>query len=147
MQKRRISSKSQAGFTLIEVLVAVIVAALFISAFSQMYIIQSRLSTEMETYEQADELAYSNLRTYAFGKAPTWFTCTYLSGSPVPVELIDSDDPVEGLPGPVSQSVVATAPYGCGGSSGAIGYPIKVVSTVTYGADGRKVVHATYTTY
>lgn len=147
MRKRHVSSPKEAGFTLIEVLIAVIVAALFISAFGQMYIIQSRLSSEMDTYELADELAYSNLRTYAFGKSPTWFTCTYASGSPVPVELIDSDDPVEGLPGPVSQSVVATAPYGCGGSSGAIGYPIKVVSTVTYDTDGRTVVHATYTTY
>ena len=147
MQQRRNSSTKAAGFTLIEVLVAVVVAALFISAFSQMYIIQSRLSSEMETYEQADALAYSNLRTYAFGKAPTWFTCTYQSGSPVAVNLIDSDDSVEGLPGPVSQTVVATAPYGCGGSSGAIGYPIKVVSTVTYGTDGRTVVHATYTSY
>lgn len=147
MQKTRVPSSKAAGFTLIEVLVAVVVAALFISAFSQMYIIQSRLATEMDTYEQADALAYTNLRTYAFGKAPTWFTCTYSSGSPVPMNLIQSDDAVEGLPGPVSQTVVATAPYGCGGSSGTIGYPIKVVSTVTYGPDARKVVHATYTTY
>lgn len=147
MHTRRAPLQKQAGFTLIEVLIAVIVAALFISAFSQMYIIQSRLSSEMDTYEQADALAYSNLRTYAFGKAPTWFTCTYSNGSPVAVNLINSSAPVDGLPAPVSQTVVATAPYGCGGSSGSIGYPIKVVSTVTYGTDGRNVVHATYTTY
>lgn len=147
MQKRHVSPSKQAGFTLIEVLVAVIVAALFISAFSQMYIIQSRLSTEMDTYEQADALAYTNLRTYAFGKAPTWFTCIYTNGVPESMNLIQSNDAVDGLPGPVSQSVIATAPYGCGGSSGTIGYPIKVISTVTYGPDARKVVHATYTTY
>jgi len=137
----------QSGFTLIEVLVAVVVAALFITAFSQMYIIQSRIAKDMKTFDKADMLAYSNLRTYAYGKAPTWFTCSHTSTNPDAVVLINSTDPVEGLPSPVTQNVTATAPYDCGGASGTTGYPIKVVSTVTYGPDGRTVTHATYATY
>lgn len=138
---------SQAGFTLIEVLVAVVIAALFIIAFVQMYVVQARLSSDMSSYNKAELLAYGNLRTFAYGKAPTWFTCTYSSGSPQPVTLLSSSAAVEGIPSPVTQSVVATAPYGCGGGTAALGYPIKVVSTVTYGPDGRTVTHATYSTY
>lgn len=141
------SQASQAGFTLIEVLVAVVVAALFITAFVQMYIVQSRLSSEMSSYNKAELLAYDNLRTFAYGKAPTWFTCTYSNGSPQAVTLLSSSAAVEGIPSPVSQSVVATAPYGCGGGTASLGYPIKVVSSVTYGSDARKVTHATYSTY
>ena len=135
------------GFTLVEVLITVVVATLFIVAFSQLHIAQSRISTTMNTYSRADQLAYNNLRIYANGKSPTWFDCTYVSGAPKPMNLINSTDPVDGLPSPLIQSVVATAPYGCGGGSSGIGYPIKVVSTVTYGSDAKVIVHATYSTY
>jgi len=134
------------GFTLVEVLITVVVATLFIVAFSQLHIAQSRISSTMNAYTKADLLAYNNLRIYANGKAPTWFECTYASGSPVPMNLLTSTD-AAGLPTPVSQTVVATAPYGCGGGSSGIGYPIKVVSTVTYGSDAKVIVHATYSTY
>jgi len=137
------------GFTLVEVLITVIVAAVFIITFSQLHIVQSRLANITTAYDTADLLAYNNLRIYAYGKAPNWFTCTYSGGSPVDVTLLSSSAAVKGLPSPVSQTVVASAPYGCGGSSSGIGYPIRVVSTVKYDAlpNQKVVVHATYSTY
>lgn len=140
-------ASDQRGFTLVEILVTIIVATVFIMTISQLHITQSKVTSYVDAYNTADLLAYNNLRTYAYGKAPTWFECEYASGNPKPMTLIAKTDPVEGLPSPVSQSVIATAPYGCGGGSAGIGYPIRVVSTVTYGADARVVVHATYATY
>ena len=148
MNERQASAfNATAGFTVVEVIIAVVLAALFVISISQIYIVQTRLSSITSAYNTADLLAYNNLRTYAYGKAPTWFECEYTSGSPVPQTLLTSTDPVDSLPKPVTQTVVASAPYGCGGSSSGIGYPIRVVSTVAYGNDGKTVVHATYSTY
>lgn len=137
----------QAGFTLVEVIVTIIIATLFILAITQLSIAQSKVSSSLNARTTADLLAYNNLRTYAYGKAPTWFECNYSGSDPLPMTLINNTDPVDGLPSPVVQSVIATAPYGCGGGSSGIGYPIRVVSTVTYGSDAKVVVHATYATY
>jgi len=134
------------GFTIVEVLVTIVVTTVFVLAIAQVSVIQSQLSASYQMYSTADLLAYNNLRTYANGKAPTWFTCTYASGSPLPVTLLSSSSDVNGLTSPVTQSVVATAPYGCGGGTSSNGYPIKIVSTVSY-ASGRTVQHATYATY
>ena len=139
--------KSNEGFTLIEVLVTVVIAAIFIITFSQLHIVQSRVGNIMNSYDAADMLAYNNLRTYAYGTSPNWFDCVYSGGNPQPMTVLDSTAPVEGIPSPVRQTIIATAPYGCGGGSSGIGYPIKVVSTVTYDTDSKVVVHATYSTY
>jgi len=147
MKKIMRQASGSSGFTLVEVLVTIIVAAIFILAFSQLHIVQSRVSTISTAYDTADLLAYNNLRTYAYGEAPNWFNCVYSGGNPQPMTLLSSTSPVSGLPSPVTQTVVATAPYGCGGSSSGIGYPIRVTSTVTYDTDSKVVVHATYSTY
>lgn len=138
---------TRAGFTLVEVIVTVVIAAVFIAAFTQLHITQSRISSVMTAYAQADLLAYNNLRIFANGKTPTWFDCNYTGSVADPMTLLTSTDPVNGIPSPVIQSVIATAPYGCGGGSAGIGYPIRVVSTVTYGKDAKVIVHATYSTY
>lgn len=143
----RVSYSRNAGFTLVEVLVTIIIATLFIVTITQLSVSQSKIAANNSSYNQADLLAYNNLRTYAYGKAPTWFICSYTGANPDPMNLISKTDPVSGLPSPVIQSVIATAPYGCGGGSSGIGYPIKVVSTVTYGPSAKVVVHATYATY
>jgi Tfp pilus assembly protein PilX len=140
-------NQRQEGFTLVEVFVTIVIATLFIIAISQLYITQVRISTSVTSYNNADILASNNLRTYAYGKAPSWFNCTYTGQTPNAMNLLTSTSDVSGIQSPVSQSVVATAPYGCGGSSSGIGYPIKVVSKVTFGKEGKTVVHATYSTY
>ena len=135
------------GFTIVEVLVTVVVIALFIVAFSQLQVTQSRMVSNSIAYNNADLAAYNNLRTFAYGRAPTWFQCEYSGGNPLPQTLLSNSNAIDGVPSPVTQTVIATAPYGCGGGSSGIGYPIKVVSTVTYGPTNKVVVHATYSTY
>ncbi|MDB5162918.1 MAG: hypothetical protein JWO54_502 [Candidatus Saccharibacteria bacterium] len=137
----------QAGFTLVEVFVTIVIAALFVGSITQLYIAQTQVSKSMTSYSTADLLSQDNLRTYAYGASPSWFECTYVSSAPQPMILLDSTADVSGIQSPVIQSVIATAPYGCGGSSSSNGYPIKVVSKVTYGKDAKTVVHATYSTY
>lgn len=144
--KSRLQQNS-AGFTIVEVVVTIVISALFIATIVQLTIVQSKLSSTVSAYNTADMLAYNNLRTYAYGKSPSWFNCEYSGGNPLPNTLLSSTNPVDGLPSPVEQTVIATAPYGCGGGSSGIGYPIKVVSTVKYGSDEKVVVHATYSTY
>lgn len=135
------------GFSVVEVIIAISIASFFVISIVQIYIFQTRLSSTTSAYNTADLLAYNNLRTYAYGKAPTWFECVYDSGSPLPQTVLNSSADVNSIPSPVTQTVVATAPYGCGGASPGIGYPIKVVSTVTYGSNAKVVVHATYSSY
>ena len=139
--------RQQAGFTLVEMLVTITIGALFIASITQLYITQTQVSKSVTSYSTAEILSNDNLRTYAYGESPSWFDCTYVSGSPAPMVLLNSTADVSGIQSPVIQSVIATAPYGCGGSSSSIGYPIKVVSKVTYGKDAKTVVHATYSTY
>lgn len=134
------------GFTIVEILVTLVVTTVFVIAIAQVSVIQSQLSGSYQMYNTADLLAYNNLRAWANGKSPSWFTCTYASGNPQPVTLLSSSANVSGLTPPVTQSVVATAPYGCGGGTSTNGYPIKITSTVTY-ASGRTVQHATYASY
>jgi prepilin-type N-terminal cleavage/methylation domain-containing protein len=147
MKQKQNKLNSNKGFTLAEVVITIAIASIFVISIAQIYTVQTRISSISAGYNAADLLAYNNLRTYAYGKAPTWFQCTYSGSTPQPMNLINSTGDVSGIPSPVIQSVVATAPYGCGGSSSGIGYPIRVTSTVTYGKDARKVVHATYSTY
>lgn len=147
MLQAKINQSRNQGFTLVEILITVVIAAVFIITFSQLHIVHSRIGKMMSAYDTADLLAYNNLRTYAYGKAPSWFDCTYSGGNPESKTKLNITTPVEGIPSPVTQTVIATAPYGCGGGSTGSGYPIRVVSTVTYGPDAKVVVHATYATY
>jgi Tfp pilus assembly protein PilV len=147
MKKFKTNQESQAGFTLIEALITIIIATLFVIAISQLYITQVRITTALTSYNNADLLASNNLRTYAYGKPPTWFVCTYTGSVADTKTILNKNNAVDGIQSPVLQTVVATAPYGCGGGSSGIGFPIKVVSTVTFGSESKTVVHATYATY
>lgn len=142
--------QKQFGFTIIEVIATIFVAAIFIGAIFQIFIVQSQLTSSIVAYNNADSLAYNNLRQYAYGGQPKWFVCQYPGGNtsqPAIAQSLPVTNATTGIPGPVAQEVIATAPYGCGGGQSGMGYPIKVVSTVTYGLDARKVSHATYVSY
>jgi hypothetical protein len=141
------AGRHEDGYLLVEVIVTLVAATLFLGGIFSLYTTQTQLSGSVSFFNNADRLAYNNLRIYANGRSPTWFTCTYVSGAPQSVTLVSSTSAVDGVPSPVIQSVVATAPYGCGGGSTGLGYPIRVVSSVTYGLGARKVVHATYATF
>lgn len=138
-------NKRQSGFTVIELLVTIIVAALFVGVFYQMYVILVTINANARNTAQASNLSYSNMRRYPTASS-TGLNCqtttaqpggvSYLKGSSTPNFVTNGD--YQEL-GPVSEVVVASFPYGCS----AIYDVIKLVSTVTYGRNS-KVSYATY---
>lgn len=146
------------GYTVVELIITIIVATIFLVSLVSMmgYVTDSAIDARRK--ETASNLAYNNLRKYASGERPLWFTCIgdetseitppFSDGKTYPNAtgqvLIDETSQIitEDLPPPVVQKVFAIAPYGCGNS--AKGMPIRIQSEVTYGSSGRKMVHATY---
>ncbi|MDO4773740.1 MAG: prepilin-type N-terminal cleavage/methylation domain-containing protein [Candidatus Saccharibacteria bacterium] len=139
---------SSLGFTLVEVIVTLLVATIFVGVILGIYAHISSVNAAIRTHHIADMAAYNNLRRYANHRPPNWFQCTYDAGAslPRPITLVATTDSISGLPGPITQTVVATAPYGCH-TNDTNGFPIKIVSTITYGSSGRSVTHATYASY
>lgn len=134
-------SHTQSGFTLVEVLTTIVVALVFLlSAFQLTGTIQ-QLSITGNQQTVADTLAYSNMRLYANGEAPSeWFDC--IDNGSTPDILLDSTSPISNLPAPVLQRIEATAPYGCSD-----GMPVRVESYVQYGKSNRKISHAIFVSY
>lgn len=150
-----------AGFSLVELIITIIVATAFLTSVAGVMSFINSSATDARQQEAASELAYNNLRMYANSEKPRWFDCIgdessertppFSDGKSKPgatgqVLLENSStNPINNLPGPVIQKVVAVAPYGCGES--AAGMPIRIQSEVVYGPNNRKMVHATYVTY
>ena len=139
------SRTNQKGFTLIETIVTLVVSLIFTITIIGLFLFIRSINSTAKAYHAADALAYDNLRIYANGQPPTWFKCTYPSGSSTPssMTLIDKTDNVNGIPSPVRQLVIAEAPYGC---SDKMSEPIKITSTVIYGSFKKKITHTTYST-
>ena len=142
----------QNGFTTIEVIVVILVSASFIASISQMISYVSNTAQDAHREEVARNLAYNNMRIYANGQQPLWFTCSAATNGAVTPDgtgqvLINttSASPVNGLPGPVRQKVTAFAPYGCGGENA--GMPVRILSEVSYDNPAKEEVHATYVGY
>ena len=140
------SRTNQKGFTLIETIVTLVVSLIFTITIIGLFLFIRSINSTAKAYHTADALAYENLRIYANGQPPTWFKCTYPSGSSTPssMTLIDKTDNVNGIPSPVRQIVIAEAPYGCNDEK--MSEPIKITSTVIYGSFGKKITHTTYST-
>ncbi len=141
---------SQDGYTVVELLVVILISTAFILTISQAIGAIGTSAAESTRMNVASNLAYNNLRLYANGQKPNWFTCnastdikTY-PGAAGQI-LIEETITYPSLPSPVVQKVVASAPFGCGSSGG--GMPVRVQSTVTYGSPGKTMVHATYVSY
>lgn len=140
----------QQGFTLIELVTSIVVGLVFIIVIYQIQMISTTLSVAQARYSKASSIAYANLRKYANDLQPKWFTCIY-SGTPSAPQNVSlspnpANAPIDGLPSPTTQTIIASAPYGCGGSATS-GYPIRVESTVTYGSDNRSVTHVSYVAF
>lgn len=151
--------KSSEGFTAVELLVTIIVAAMFAVSLYQLLTVVTTTSSAARSRATASDVAYANLRKYASANStPTWFTCstasgasntndvtvnssaagsTLISGTLVPTTV--------GLPGPVSYSVKALAIFGCSGVN--TGKPIRVESQVTYGPQNTVIKHSTLVGY
>lgn len=135
----------QAGFTVVEMMVTIVVGAMYAMVFSGLYVVVSAQTSAANQRAVASDLAYSNLRKYHTTVAPAWFVCdanSDLITYPSATGQVLMNSAVTGLANiqpPVQQAVKAFAPQGCGAQM-----PVKVVSTVTYGASSRTVTHATY---
>lgn len=128
-------STKQSGFTIVELLTTVIVAAIFVGVFYQMFVVLVGVNANARNVAQASNLAYSNMRRYPTA-ASTGLTCSASSTNLINTTGTDSDYPELG---PVTETVTASYPYGCA----AVYDVIKLVSVVTYRGT-TKVSYATY---
>lgn len=148
---------SETGFTIVEVIVTLTLAALFVAFFVQMF--ESIAAQQFSASRQAvaHNIAYSNLSKIPNSNAiedllgtGNGYVCSnsensLTSNSSAPgTIIIASDGPhietnTQGLPNP-TQEVRAYSPLGCGNRL------IKIESTVTYGFTSTQgeAVHATY---
>lgn len=128
-------STQQSGFTVVELLTSIIVAALFVGVFYQLFVVLITVNASARNMAQASSLAYSNMRRYPTA-ASTSLTCSTNSTS-----LLNTTGSETSYPdlGSVTETVTASYPYGCT----AIYDVVKLVSTVRYGTNS-KVSHATY---
>lgn len=130
------------GFTIVEVLVAVIISVLLIIGIYSAVSGSLRISVGNTQRNSASNLAYANLRNFANGRDATWWpagACT--TGSTV--QLMNSTVSVPNIPSPVTQTVTASVPYGCNSPTNIAVY--KLESVVTYGPKNIEVRHATFT--
>ncbi|HMS93402.1 MAG TPA: prepilin-type N-terminal cleavage/methylation domain-containing protein [Candidatus Saccharibacteria bacterium] len=121
----------QSGFTTVELLIALFIAAIFLGAGHQLYNAIVQDSGEARQRAQANNIAYNMLRRYA-DSAPS--VCT--PGTAVNNTLVPN--PPDNL-----KNVRHTITYDCPQSS-LLGLT-RVVVRVTYGSDAQEVVHAMYT--
>lgn len=146
--------KSSDGFTAVELLVTIIVAAMFTITLYQLMISVNNSSTAARNRATASDIAYTNLRKYASSGA-VWKDfltpssandlsvnssaagTTLMSGSLTPSNV--------DLPGPVTYSVKALCVFGCSGLNA--NAPIRIESTVTYGPRNIIIKHATLVPY
>ena len=156
-------SHSRNGFKVVEMVVTIVVSGLLILSIFQVIGSTNNLSIEATRRTIASNIAYNNMRKYANGKKPMWFQCIgddasettppFSDGKTKPnatgqvLMTITSPGKKDILPAPVTETVIAVAPYGCGSS--ASGLPIRVQSQVTYGVGTaqKTITHATYVTY
>lgn len=139
----------QSGFSTVELLVSLFIAAAFVTIFYQLFVVIDRLASDGYQRSVASNLAYANLRMYATTDSPTWFVCdnssdlkTYPSGTG---QVLLTGTVTADLPPPVTRSVIATAPYGCAATGS--GMPVRIESLITYGPQNKKVNHTTYVGY
>lgn len=136
--------RNDGGFTIVEVIGAIVLVAIFSIMITQLYIMQSQISGSWLQFEKAEQIAYNNLETYARYVAEQTTVCTDYPTTTTEKQQMVSTVPVGGLPSPVTQTVTSSMPYGCSVAQLGEGIPIKVVSTVTYGPNAKKTTYGTY---
>lgn len=139
--------REEAGFTIVETVVTLVVMTLFVAIAMQLHYQVTSISIVQLQQSIASSLAYDNMRAYANGSAPNWFACEGTSPGATTKTIKNETGSVDGLPGQVEQKVIVSAPYGCSSSTTTnyLGMPIRVESTVSYAE--RSVTHVTYTAF
>ncbi|SRR6266496_4744050 len=135
------------GFSTVELLLTIAVAALFLSAFYQLFTAVSQSNAIAQQQTTADALAYYALRGY--NSAPS-YTCdnttNLLANANAPGQVILNQYTATGsayyifsLPIPITVTIRAFAPQGCGANT-----PTKLEATVLYGPQNKTAKHAIY---
>jgi len=122
----------QAGFSAVELLITLFIAAAFIGTGAQLYSVVIQNSDEARMRAKASNIAYDNVRHYA---ADTTNPCTNVTPNPTPTIPGGS-----GLPS-ASITVNITCPYGVGTTTS------KVEARVLYSTPQQEAVHAIYVTH
>lgn len=120
--------RNEAGFSAVELLITLFIAAIFIATGYQLYTVVITSGAEANSQSIASGIAYENIRRYA-SQVPN--PCA--PATPSPAATI----PANTLPNP-SIDVVLDCPYGNGATVG------RVMVTVRYGTPQQEVVHAMY---
>lgn len=142
------------GFTIVEILVTTIIVALFVTGFFQAYVLLESQRVNILQQAKASDIAYSNLGKYPV--KPSALTCpatSTTSGATLGDSSVNSatspslynfipETNIVPLGSNTQQVIKAYAPNGCNGSD-FVGGVVKIVSTVTYGSNG-KVEHVSY---
>jgi prepilin-type N-terminal cleavage/methylation domain-containing protein len=120
----------QSGFSAVELLITLFIAAAFIATSYQLYSIIIKDGGEARQQAKASNIAYDNLRRYA---PQATSPCSVFTPTPTPTI------PTGSLPS-ATITVSITCPYGTSVSV------TKVQVSVTYGTPQKEVVHAIYVT-
>jgi Tfp pilus assembly protein PilV len=121
---------TQSGFSAVELLITLFIAAAFIGTGTQIYSVVIQNSDEARTRAKASNIAYENLQRYA-PKATN--PCTSLAANPTPTIPADS-----GLTN-TAISVNTTCPYGATPTS-------KVTVSVKYDTPQKEIIHVLFVT-
>lgn len=120
-------TSNQSGFSAVELLITLFIAAAFLVTGYQLYTIVINGGTSVRTRALASSLAYSDLRLYA---AQATNPCTVVTPTPTPTIPANS-----GLTN-ATIAVTFTCPYGTTSPTSSLHV------TVTYGTLGEEVDHA-----
>lgn len=151
------------GFTVVEIVVTLVLTAIFLTLFFQMYMIMEWRRIAVARHATASDIAYSNLRKFVARPTVTCdaakmdLTASDASSKPGLVLGDETNNPTpsaygfvaepssvtQPLGANVKQTVKAFAPKGCDTTAFSAS-PIKVESTVSYGTNNERVTHAIF---
>lgn len=120
----------QSGFSAVELLITLFIAAAFLGTGYQLYSIILDDGGEARARARASNIAYTALRQYS---AQATNPCTVFTPTPTPSIPADSN-----LPSGAVMSVAVTCPHGTSTAT------TKVQVTITYGTPQEEVKHALY---
>jgi Tfp pilus assembly protein PilV len=124
-----IRAAKQSGFSAVELLITLFIAAAFIGTGYQLFSIVTQNGESARSKAKASNIAYDNLRRYS---PQATNPCTVVTPSPTPSIPSGSNLPNASI------SVSITCPYGT-----SVGLT-KVTATVTYGNPQESVVHVLF---
>lgn len=146
-----------AGFTVVEVLVTIMVAAMFIIA---LYLLSTSVNSAAagdRNRANASDIAYGYLRKYATADLTplTWSnplvcdnTSDLTANASASGQILESgtlSSGLNGIPTPVTYKVTALAIYGCSGANSK--KPVRVEAQITYGPNSQVIKHTTFVGY